>query len=226
MPLALFRDPCFTGLNLMTLLLYGAFGAVMLLVPYVLIEALGYSPVQAGMALLPLPILMSTLSPTMGSLAARLGPRLPLTVGPLIVAAGLMHGRFINQDSTYWAGPFPMVLVMSIGMTIAVAPLTTAVLGSVEERHVAMASGLNSAVARVGGLVATALLGVVLSKEGEQLIAGFHGAMIASASVAAAASLVAWISLRSSKSPPLREPRRGTGRAGSTAVPSYHCVGR
>jgi len=104
--------------------------------------------------------------------------------------------------------------VMALGMAIAVAPLTAAVLGSVEEKHVAMASGFNSAVARIGGLVATALLGVVLSKEGGQLIAGFHGAMIASAIVAAAASAVAWFSLRSSKSPQPGGRRRGSARAG------------
>jgi hypothetical protein len=92
--------------------------------------------------------------------------------------------------------------------------LTSAVLGSVEEKHVAMASGFNSAVARLGGLVATALLGVVLSKEAQELIPGFHGAMIASAMVAAAASAVAWFSLRSSRNPRPGGRRRGSAPAG------------
>ena len=226
MPVDLFKDSCFTGLNLMTLLLYGAFGAMMLLVPYVLIEAGGYSPIEAGLALLPLPILLTVGSPIMGQLATRTGPRWPLTIGPLVVAAGMLLGVRIDPDDSYWTAVLPAISVMALGMAIAVAPLTAAVLGSVEEQHVAMASGFNSAVARVGGLVATALLGVVLSQQGAEMIAGFHGAMVASAIVAAAASLVAWFSLRSSKSPRPGEPRRGSGPAGSTAVPAFPCVGR
>ena len=226
MPLALFEDSCFTGLNLVTLLLYGAFGAVMLLVPYVLIEAGGYSPIEAGLALLPLPILLTLGSPVMGQLAERVGPHLPLTIGPMVVAAGMLLGLLIEAEASYWSTVLPAMTVMALGMAIAVAPLTSAVLGSVKEKHVAMASGFNSAVARTGGLVATALLGVVLSQEGAKLIPGFHGAMAASAIVAAAASAVAWFSLRSSKSPPPGAPRRGTGRAGSTAAPAFPCVGR
>ena len=226
MPLTLFKDSCFTGLNLMTLLLYGAFGAVMLLVPYVLIEAGGYSPIQAGLAMLPLPILLTVGSPIMGQLAERVGPHLPLTVGPIVVGLGMMIGLRVQAEADYWTSVFPAMTVMALGMAIAVAPLTAAVLGSVEEKHVAMASGFNSAVARIGGLVATALLGVVLSKEGGQLIAGFHGAMIASAIVAAAASAVAWFSLRSSKSPRPAGRHRGSGPRDSDAAPSFPCVGR
>lgn len=190
MPLALFEGRCFSGLNLLTFLLYGAFGAGMLLIPYVLITSGGYSPLQAGLAMLPLPILMTAVSPSMGSLAARIGPRIPLTIGPLVVAAGMALSRLITQDSSYWTGPFPTVLMLALGMTIAVAPLTSSVLGSVEEQHVAMASGFNSAVARTGGLIATALLGAVLASKGEQLFAGFHMAMFASAAVSVAASIV------------------------------------
>jgi EmrB/QacA subfamily drug resistance transporter len=191
MPLQLFRNLCFSGLNLLTFLLYGAFGAAMLLIPYVLISSGGYSPVQAGLAMLPLPVLITSLSPSMGSLGARIGPRIPLTAGPLIVGAGLLLSWLIAPDSSYWSGAFPTILVMAIGMTIGVAPLTAAVLGSVEERHVAMASGFNSAVARTGGLIATALLGAVLAQSGRQLFGGFHVAMTVSAVVAALSSVVA-----------------------------------
>ena len=191
MPLELFGGRCFSGLNLLTFLLYGAFSAAMLLIPYVLITSGSYSPVQAGLAMLPLPILMTSASPFMGGLAMRIGPRIPLTIGPLVVAAGMCLGRLITSDSSYWAGTFPAILLMALGMTIAVAPLTSSVLGSVEEQHVAMASGFNSAVARTGGLIATALLGAVLASEGERLFAGFHVAMFVSAAVAAAASIVA-----------------------------------
>jgi EmrB/QacA subfamily drug resistance transporter len=195
MPLGLFASRCFSGLNLLTFLLYGAFGAAMLLIPYVLITSGGYSPVRAGLAMLPLPILMTALSPTMGSLAARTGPRLPLTVGPLVVAAGLCLAVLAEQSSRYWTGIFPMILISAAGMTIAVAPLTSSVLGSVQERHVAMASGFNSAVARTGGLIATALLGSVLASKGHELFAEFHWAMFASAGVATLAALVALTTL-------------------------------
>ena len=190
MPLTLFEGRCFSGLNLLTFLLYGAFGAAMLLIPYVLITSGGYSPVQAGLAMLPLPILMTSISPTMGSLAARIGPRIPLTVGPLIVGAGMLLARLVQQDSSYWLGAFPTIVVMAVGMTIAVAPLTSSVLGSVEERHVAMASGFNSAVARTGGLIATALLGSVIASKGDALFNGFHTAMDVSAAVAALGGIV------------------------------------
>ena len=191
MPLGMFGDRCFIGLNLLTFLLYGAFGAAMLLVPYVLIEAGGYSPVQAGLALLPLPILISVGSPIMGQLAMRIGPRLPLAIGPLVVGAGMLLGLRIVSDSPYWTVVMPAIAVMALGMAIAVAPLTASVLGSVDQKHTGMASGFNSAVARTGGLIATALLGVVLSRQGHQLIGGFHSALVASAIVGGAASLTA-----------------------------------
>jgi hypothetical protein len=191
MPLALFGGRCFSGLNLLTFLLYGAFGAAMLLIPYVLISSGGYSPVEAGLALLPLPLLMTSASPKMGSLAARIGARIPLTAGPLVVAAGLLLSWLIGEQTSYWAGPLPAIVVMALGMTIAVAPLTASVLGSVEERHVAMASGFNSAVARSGGLIATALLGSVLASRGKHLFSGFHVAMTVSAGVSTLASIVA-----------------------------------
>jgi len=191
MPLTLFQNRCFSGLNLLTFLLYGAFGAAMLLIPYVLISSGGYSPVQAGLAMLPMPVLMTSLSPTMGSLAARIGPKIPLSVGPGVVAVGMLLSTLVRSHGNYWTTVAPMILVMAAGMTIAVAPLTASVLGSVEEQHVATASGFNSAVARTGGLIATALLGAVLSSKGEQLFAGFHGAMTVSAGVAAFATVVA-----------------------------------
>ena len=199
MPLGMFGDRCFIGLNLLTFLLYGAFGAAMLLIPYVLIEAGGYSPVQAGLALLPLPILIAVGSPIMGQFAMRIGPRTPLAIGPLVVGAGMLLGLRIVVDSPYWSVVMPAIAVMAVGMAIAVAPLTASVLGSVDPRHTGMASGFNSAVARIGGLIATALLGVVLSRQGDQLIGGFHSALIASAIVGGAASLTAIMLLGSVK---------------------------
>ena len=203
MPLGMFADRCFSGLNLLTLLLYGAFGAAMLLIPYVLIEAAGYSPIEAGLALLPLPILLTVASPPMGSLAMRIGPRWPLTIGPLIVGGGMLLGQRITAETSYWTAAFPAITVMSIGMAIAVAPLTSSVLGSVAEKHVGTASGFNSAVARLGSLIATALLGVVLSRQGDDLIAGFHLALVGAAIAAAGASAAALFMVRNVK---MRQP--------------------
>lgn len=193
-PLSLFASRSFVGLNLLTLLLYGAFGGLMVLLPYTLIQAGGYSAVAAGAALLPLPILIALASPLMGRMAARLGPRLPLTVGPLLVAGGFLLALRIERGD-YWSEVFPTVLALSLGMAIAVAPLTTAVLAAVDSRHTGTGSGFNSAVARTGGLIATALLGVALSQSGAALVAGFHETAIACALVSAAGALAAFLLL-------------------------------
>jgi EmrB/QacA subfamily drug resistance transporter len=188
-PLSLFGSKTFVGLTLLTLLLYGALGGLFVLLPFLLIQAAGYSGTQAGAALLPLPIALSLLSPAMGALAGRIGPRLPLAVGPLVVAAGFALLVRIDSHAAYWTQVLPALLVIAAGLSGAVAPLTTAVLGSVDDRHTGSASGLNSAVARTGGLVATALVGSVLAARGAGLLTGFHIAALAGA----AASLLAGV---------------------------------
>jgi EmrB/QacA subfamily drug resistance transporter len=195
MPLVLFENRCFSSLNLMTFLLYGAFGGAMLLIPYVLIEAGGYSPIQAGLSLLPLSILMGLASPLMGKLAVRLGPRLPLTVGPIVVGAGLLLATRIASNQAYWTNAFPAILVTSIGMTLAVAPLTSTVLAAVDRHQTGMASGLNSAVARLGGLIVVALLGAVLLGQGDELLRPFAKALIAMGVIATLGGLAAFFGL-------------------------------
>ncbi|HEY2049855.1 MAG TPA: MFS transporter [Caulobacteraceae bacterium] len=192
MPLAMFGSKSFVGLTLLTLLLYAALGGLFVLVPYVLIKAAGYSAVAAGAALLPLPLVLGVTSPFMGSLAGRIGSRLPLAVGPLIVAVGFLMALRIHAPAHYATQVLPAILVIAIGMSGAVAPLTTAVLSSVDERHTGSASGLNSAVARTGGLVATALLGSVLAQTGAALLGAFHVAMVVAAAASLAASLSAF----------------------------------
>lgn len=190
MPLDLFGSASFVGLTLLTLLLYGTLGALMVVVPYVLIEAGGYSGTRAGSALMPFAVILAVASPLMGGIAGRIGPRWPLTLGPLVVAAGFLLLLRVGAQTDYWTTLFPAILVMAGGMSGAVAPLTTAVLSSVDRRHTGSASGLNSAVARTAGMVATALLGGVLGASGTALIAEFHIASLACAiaSVGAAAS--------------------------------------
>ena len=195
LPLKLFGSSSFSGLNLMTFLLYGALGALMLLVPFVLIQALQYSAKQAGAALLPFPIVLAIGSPLMGKVAGDHGSRLPLAIGALIVAGGFLLGMRIG-DGGYAATVLPAILVIAVGMACVAAPLTTAVLSSVDSRHTGVASGFNSAVARGGGLIATALLGAVLTAQGRALLAPFHAAMAVCAACALAASICAFVWVR------------------------------
>jgi EmrB/QacA subfamily drug resistance transporter len=200
LPLKLFGSSGFSGLNLMTFLLYGALGALMLLVPFVLIQALDYSAKQAGAALLPFPIVLAIGSPLMGRVAASHGPRLPLSIGALIVAGGFLLAMRIGAGS-YVTTVLPAMLTIALGMACVAAPLTTAVLSSVDASHTGIASGFNSAVARGGGLMATAMLGVVLTGQGRALLAPFHAALALCAASATAAAICAFIWVRPSNMP-------------------------
>jgi EmrB/QacA subfamily drug resistance transporter len=194
-PPALFGSRILIGLNLMTILLYGALGAFLVLLPYLLIEAGRYRATTAGAALLPFPVVMTLTSPLMGRLAARFGSRGLLTAGPMVVAAGFMLALRLDERADYWTEVLPCVLMVSLGMAGAAAPLTTAILSSVDERYIGSASGLNSAVARTGGLVATALIGGVLAAYGELLITRFHLTMLMAAVVALLAGACAFWAL-------------------------------
>jgi EmrB/QacA subfamily drug resistance transporter len=191
-PLAMFGSASFIGLSLLTLLLYGALGALIVLLPYMLIQGSSYTGTQAGGALVPFALVLALGSPVMGRIAGRIGARLPLTIGPLIVAGGFLLALRISGDTNYWRDVLPAILVMSVGMVGAVAPLTNAVLGAVDARHTGSASGFNSALARTGGLIGTALLGGVLGAKDAALVAGFHTAILACAIACAGASACAF----------------------------------
>jgi EmrB/QacA subfamily drug resistance transporter len=203
-PLALFGSRPVAALNLMTFLLYGALSGYLLLLPYVLIEALHYSALSAGAALLPFPIVLSLISPVAGMVAGRIGPRIPLVAGCVLVAAGLLAAMLINADADYWIGVLPCVLTVGLGMACAAAPLTTAVLSSVDARHTGSASGLNSAVARVGGVVAIALLGAVLAAHGAALVHAFRVAAISGAVISIAAAVSACLAPGGASRPGVR----------------------
>lgn len=165
MPLHLFKSRTFSLANLLTLLLYGALGIVMFLVPLLLIQVGGYSATAAGAAFLPLPIIMFALSRWSGGLVARTGPRLPLTVGPLIAAVGLALFARAGSGTGYWTTIFPAVVALGLGLAITVAPLTTTVMAAVPSDHAGVASGINNTVARVAGLLAVAVFSVVLARK-------------------------------------------------------------
>jgi EmrB/QacA subfamily drug resistance transporter len=209
-PMTLFSKPTVVGLNLVTLLLYGALGALLVLVPYVLIEALKYSAAQAAAALLPLPIVMGLISPLAGSLAERVGPRMPIAAGSVAVGVGMLLTLRISASTGYWTGLLPAVVVLALGLSAAVAPLTTAVLSDIEPRYTGVASGLNSAVARTGGLLATAMVGSVFASRGVGLLRSFHVAMAIGAVVCGAAALSACVLVRRyGSSPAAMSPRSG-----------------
>ncbi|HTU63777.1 MAG TPA: MFS transporter, partial [Polyangiales bacterium] len=161
-PLALFRSATFSGANLLTLLLYAALGAAMFFLPFNLIQAQHYTPAAAGAALLPFVLLISLLSRWSGRFAERRGARMPLTVGPLLAAAGFSLLAMPGLDSSYARDWLPGIVLLGLGMGVTVAPLTAAVMGAVEQTHAGVASGINNAIARTAGLLAIAALGLIL----------------------------------------------------------------
>jgi predicted MFS family arabinose efflux permease len=161
-PLALFKSKSFSGANLLTLFLYAAIGIFFFLFPLNLIQVQGYSSTATGAAVLPLILLMFFLSRWSGGLVARYGPRGPLIIGPLIAALGFVLFAVPSVGDTYWKAFFPAIVVLGFGMAVTVAPLTTVVMNSVDQDRVGTGSGINNAVARVAGVLAIAVFGMVM----------------------------------------------------------------
>lgn len=195
MPLAPFQSRAFAGLSALTFLLYGALGAMFVLVPYMLIQGARSSATVAGAVLLPFPLVLAVASPVVGRVAGRIGSRIPIALGAVVVACGFLLFLRVGSTSDVLGALLLSNLVISVGMTGVAAPLTTAVLASVDARHTGSASGVNSALARLGGLIATALLGSIFSARGAALFAAFHVAAVACAAAALAAGIAAFVLL-------------------------------
>jgi EmrB/QacA subfamily drug resistance transporter len=191
LPPTLFRSRTLMGINFYTALLYGAFAVLLTMIPYTMIRGSGMPASLVGTAFIPLQVLMALISPLAPMVCARIGHRAPLAIGAVVTAAGCALMLRITPGMGYWQGYFPPILVVSVGMSFAVAPLTTLVLTSVEDRYAGTASGFNGTISRAGSLVAIAILGGLLSGVGAVSISHMHTAMLwcAIACLASAAAI-------------------------------------
>ncbi len=200
--LGVFRDRTFSAANVMTLLVYGALGAIGFFVTLELQTVSGYGALAAGAAFVPMTLLMLTLASYAGRLGMRIGPRIPMTVGPLVMATGVLLYLRIGSDPSYVLDVLPGVVVSGIGLTLMVAPLTATVLAAAPDEHAGIASGVNNAVARAGSLLAVAALPVAVGLRGEDYAVpavfddSFRMAMMICAALLAAGGVVSWLTIR------------------------------
>ena len=201
-PPSLFANTTFRAANASTLLVYGALSVVFLLLVLQLQVVAGFTPLAAGTALLPVTVIMLVFSARAGALAGRIGPRLPMTVGPLVSAAGLLLLLRVNETTSWLVDVLPAVSVFGAGLTLTVAPLTSTVLDAAPDRFAGAASGVNNAVARAAGLLAVAVVPGLAGISGAvytdpvAFSAGFRTAMMISAGLLVAAAVVAFTLLR------------------------------
>lgn len=202
MPLSLFRSKQFTGANVVTFVVYAALSGALFLLPVQLQVVSGFSPVAAGSALLPVTLVMVLLSSRMGRLAQKIGPRLPMTVGPLVAGTGMALLARLDAHSGYLTGVLPAVVVFALGLSATVAPLTATVLAAAPEHQVGVASAVNNDIARTAGLLAVAVLpglaGITESSYArpELLSTGFHHAVLIAAGLCALGGVLSWLMIR------------------------------
>ncbi len=202
LPLGVFADRQFTGANLTTLVVYGALGGLSFFLVLQLQTVLDYGALAAGGALVPSILLISLLSSRAGALAGRIGPRIPMTVGPLVAASGVLSLSFVDAGTRWVTGVLPGSVLFGLGMAFTVAPLTATVLGAAPDHLAGVASGVNNAVARAGQLLAVAALPLVVGLSGddyarpEAFTDGYALALRLCAVLLAAGGLVSFLTIR------------------------------
>lgn len=194
MPLGLFRIRNFGWGNLGTFFVYAALGLNAFVIGVYLQQGAGLSATLAGLASLPISILMTVGSSWAGSLAGRIGPRIPMTLGPALMAAASLLMLLVSESFDYWTQLLPGIVLFGVGLTVTVSPLTAAILGSIDPARSGIASAVNNAVARIAGLLAVAMLGVITA--GTLDLAGFHRSLWVIAALMAAGGVVSWIGIR------------------------------
>jgi EmrB/QacA subfamily drug resistance transporter len=203
LPLDIFRSRQFSAANLVTFVVYAALGGFFFLMVAFLQISMGYTPIESGAATLPVTAMMLAFSARAGALAQRIGPRIPLTIGPLVIAVGFLLMAQIDPGDSYVTAVLPPILIFSAGLTLVVAPVTATVLAAADSRHAGIASGINNAVARIGGLLAVALLPVIAGLTGDafydpaSMTDGFRIAMLSCGALAAAGGVIAWFTISS-----------------------------
>jgi EmrB/QacA subfamily drug resistance transporter len=227
LPLTIFRTRQFSAANAVTFVVYGALGGALFLVPVVLQEVSGYSPLEAGMALLPLTAIMLALSARSAALSARIGPRLQMTAGPLVIAAGMALFARVHGNGDYLTEVLPAVLVLGLGLATIVAPLTATALSAASAEHSGIASAVNNDVARTASLIAVAVLPALAGITGDAylhpaaLTRGFHTAVLIGAAAAAVGGILAAATIRNPRRPSRQEPARPA--PGENALGGLHC---
>jgi EmrB/QacA subfamily drug resistance transporter len=218
LPLDIFSSRQFTWANVVTLAVYSALGSVFFLLIVNLQQVLGYTPLAAGTAAFPVTVIMLLLSSKAGTLAQRIGPRLPMTAGPVLTGIGILLMTRIGPASSYTTTVLPAVVVFGLGLALTVAPLTTTVLAAADERHAGLASGVNNAVARTAQLLAIALIPPLAGLTGDaytnpaRFSAGFRTAILITGTSAICGGIIAWLTIRNNPTTPDKQP-------------SHHCCG-
>ncbi len=221
--LGLFASAQFSAANVVTFIVYGALGGALFLLPIELIQVSHYTPLQAGISLLPITVIMLLLSARSGALAARVGPRLQMSVGPVVIGVGLALFIRIGSSGNYLAEVLPALVVFGLGLAVNVAPLTSTVLAAAPAEEAGMASAVNNDVARAASLIAVAVLPALAGLSGTSYLnagkfsAGFHIASLISAGLCVGAGVLAFLTIRN--------PRPAAPEAAARAEerPCLHC---
>jgi EmrB/QacA subfamily drug resistance transporter len=230
LPLQIFSSRQFTSANLVTFVVYAALGGVFFLLIVFLQVSLGYSPIAAGAASLPITGLMLLFSARAGALAQRIGPRLPLTVGPMLIALGMLLMRGIDIGDSYVEAVLPPILVFGSGLTLVVAPITATVLAAADPNHAGVASGINNAVARTAQLAAVSVFPLIAGLSGSDyqdpvaMADAFHTAMLAGAILSACGGVLAWFTISDDVLERAEEPGREPCLEALETAPEFHCA--